>query len=260
MGRTPFKFKQFTVSHEVSSMPIGVDAVLLGCWADVNATKRILDVGTGCGVIALICAQRAKSAHVHGIDTDISSIQEAKTNFASSPWADRITASKMSWGDLQDEKYDLIISNPPYFKSGVTDLKSVRLKARHIGTLSPETLLKESPKYLEDKGRLAMVFPIRNLKDVISYCPSSMKITDLLIIRGRKDVSPKRILMEFTYFPDGNEVGNEIHVSSILQRIYNREWEKIEQDNPLTLLTLEESIGVPTDRHRLLCRDFYLKF
>ena len=110
----PFRFKQFTVQHQRSSMKVGTDAVLLGAWCELNGAQRVLDVGTGCGVIALMVAQRNADATILAIDIDPASVNEAQENFDASPWAERLHACRHDFNDLtDDEGFDLIVTNPP---------------------------------------------------------------------------------------------------------------------------------------------------
>ena len=111
-----FRFKQFTVCDERSAMKIGTDGVLLGAWTDIEGDSRILDVGTGTGLIALMLAQRNASAEIVGVDISHEAIEEARDNFLNSPWAKRLSVTE---GDVcsfeSNEKFDHIVSNPPYF-------------------------------------------------------------------------------------------------------------------------------------------------
>ena len=121
MGRREkiFRFKQFEVVNDRTAMKVGTDGVLLGAWCPVAEARRVLDVGTGCGVIALMVAQRNRQALIEGIDIDQDSIAEARLNFANSPWNNRLTAIEGDFNDMDgDARYDLIVSNPPYFTNG----------------------------------------------------------------------------------------------------------------------------------------------
>ena len=235
MRDTTFRFKQFSCKHGQSSMKIGVDAVLLGAWANVDG-KRILDVGTGCGVIALMCAQRNEKAKILSIDIDAPSVAEANENFEASPWGDRLEVENINFIDLIDRQFDLIISNPPYFDAGVSNLESPRLKARHKDQLSPESLLLHGSKLLAVKGRIAMIVPADQLDRLMEISLSA----DLFLrrgcrVRGHRGVEVKRVLLEF-------------QKGTIPSTPY------------LDELTLEETPGEPTQQYLDLCRDFYLKF
>ena len=131
-----FRFKQFTVCDERSAMKIGTDGVLVGAWADVEDDWRILDVGTGTGLIALMLAQRNASAKIVGIDISHEAVEEARDNFSRSPWATRLSAIE---GDVcgfeGSEKFDHIVSNPPYFVDSLHSPDALRTMARHTSSL-----------------------------------------------------------------------------------------------------------------------------
>lgn len=240
-----FSFKQFAVSHHRSSMKVGVDGVLIGCWADVHGAKRIIDVGTGCGLIALIMAQRAPEAMIDAIDIDSPSIEEAQKNFVASPWAERLNATGCSYTEVEDllirneRGYDLIISNPPYFDSGVRETVTAREKARHQADLSPLSLLEDAADILNSGGSVAMIVPTEiygNLEaqaEAIGYA-----LERKCFVRGHKDAPYKRVLLQWRRGGDG-----EIRVIMAPQ-----------------FLTLEVAPGEPTEEYRALCKDFYLRF
>lgn len=208
---TPFRFKQFQVSHSRSSMRVGVDGVLLGAWATVPAWGTVLDVGTGCGLIALMCAQRSEGVRVTGIDVDAPSVEEAAANFAASPWSERLEArlqdfmSMTESGSLQaidkpvgrESGYDLIVSNPPYFDAGVGDPGAdARLRARHVAEFGPVELLRRAPSLLSPGGRLAMIVPADWLERLRS---DELRPVRLCRIYGsaRRQI-PNRLLIEFS--------------------------------------------------------------
>lgn len=154
-----FRFKQFTIEHDRSTMKVGTDAVLLGAWVDVNNVNTILDVGTGSGVIALILAQRTVGARIDAIEPDIPSTKEAQGNFERSPWAERLHVYPKSLEGYVGGPYDLIVSNPPYFINSLLPPAATRQSARHVGTLTHEGLLTASAVLLSKSGRLAVILP-----------------------------------------------------------------------------------------------------
>lgn len=158
--RKRFKFKQFALTHHNSTMKVGTDGVLLGAWAEVHENNRILDVGTGCGLIALMAAQRNNIGIVDAIDIDSASIEEAKSNFDASPWATRLNAIQTSIQDFHPEKkYDHILSNPPFFEHGTSSPLSQRHKARHTITLPTNDLVVHASRLLTDNGMLSVIVP-----------------------------------------------------------------------------------------------------
>lgn len=132
-----FKFKQFTVYHDRCAMKVGTDGVLLGAWAQVDNARRILDVGTGTGLIALMTAQRSQ-AHIMGIDIDEKAVGQAEENVKASPWKERISICRkdvMQMCREVDGTFDAIVSNPPYFVENVHCPDARRNVARHTGVL-----------------------------------------------------------------------------------------------------------------------------
>ena len=112
----PFHFKHFSLFHHRSTMKVGTDAILLGCWVEVRPTDVVLDIGTGCGLLPLMLAQKGVG-QVDAVDIDAASIEEASVNFQASQWRDQLKAYCTDIVDFQTEKrYDLIVSNPPFFR------------------------------------------------------------------------------------------------------------------------------------------------
>jgi tRNA1Val (adenine37-N6)-methyltransferase len=125
-----FQFKQFSVSHEFSSMKVGTDAVLLGAFIQTEKQEKILEVGTGCGVVALMLAQ--KGNRVLAIDIHAPSVEEAQLNFSNSVFAPLLIADEIDFFKLQAPvKFDRIVSNPPFFQNSLQAPDEARNAARH---------------------------------------------------------------------------------------------------------------------------------
>ena len=169
MGREKiFRFKQFSVVNDRTAMKVGTDGVLLGAWCPVEGTRRVLDVGTGCGVIALMVAQRNPSAIIDAIDIDHDAIEEAKLNFENSPWSERLTAIDGDFNGIDVEThYDLIVSNPPYFTNGILPTGDARTTARHTGSLSYRQLIEGASRLLTGDGSLALITPTNAEQEII---------------------------------------------------------------------------------------------
>ena len=146
-------------------MKIGTDGVLLGAWVDLSAhTDSILDVGTGTGVIALMMAQRSTAPLIDALEIDENAYEQAVENFERSDWGDRLFCYHAEFGEfveeMQDEeKYDLIISNPPFYNSDYKTASEKRDKARFQDALPFELLLEGSTYLLSEKGKLAVIIP-----------------------------------------------------------------------------------------------------
>ena len=149
MGKNSFQFKQFTINQDRCAMKVGTDGTLLGAWA--NAPKgpcRILDIGTGTGLVALMMAQRYPESQVVGIDIDRDAIIQAQENVDASPFSERITIINEDATKIDDkEVFDAIVCNPPYFVDSLTCPESQRTLARHTVTLTYEQLMKTHISY-----------------------------------------------------------------------------------------------------------------
>lgn len=182
MSTPYFRFKQFTVWHDRCAMKVGTDGVLLGAWAGTSESseeasqpamtssiKHILDIGTGSGLVALMLAQRFPNAFIDGIDIDSSAVLQAQDNFSASPFSARLRAYSSPLQDWQpQEKYDLIVSNPPYFSNSLLCPDNTRTMARHDNTLSFVELFEHSDKLLSPCGTLAFVLPADAEKEILA--------------------------------------------------------------------------------------------
>ena len=162
----PFRFKHFIVEDESSTMRVGTDAMLLGAWARPPERGRVLDVGTGCGVLALMIAQKTKAA-VDAIEIDGASACQAGQNFRNSPWHDRMNLFQgdflSSFGD-QSALYDFILSNPPYFSNSLKSDHRGRNQARHDISLNYSTLFHQIRQLLKPDGECCVIFPTDSLE------------------------------------------------------------------------------------------------
>lgn len=163
-----FRFKRFEVKNELSAMKVNTDGVLLGAAATLDISdRRLLDVGTGTGTIALMLAQRYDDMgqtvlpEITGIDIDAPSASEASANFDGSPWSGSLECINSSLQDFRTEdKFDLIVSNPPYFEKDLQAPESRRNTARHgDSTLSYEDIIAFASKNLTTSGRLSLILP-----------------------------------------------------------------------------------------------------
>ena len=151
-----FRFKQFAIEQELCAMKVGTDGVLLGAWA--NGGLRILDAGTGTGVIALMMAQRYPDAQVTAIDIDEGAVMQAQQNVAQSPFSAQVTVLQETLQQHQGE-YDAIVSNPPFFIDSLAAPDEQRNMARHTATLTYGELMQAASRLLSDDGELSVVVP-----------------------------------------------------------------------------------------------------
>jgi tRNA1Val (adenine37-N6)-methyltransferase len=170
MPRNPyFQFKQFRIVQERSAMKVGMDGVLLGAWANASGAERILDIGTGTGLIALMLAQKNASAQIDAIEIDRDACDEAAFNVQQSEWSGRIKLFCKSFQEFtsrKEAKYDLIVSNPPFFSNGIKAPDKTRAQARHTETLPLDVLISGAANMLSEKGKIALVLPIESLQEI----------------------------------------------------------------------------------------------
>lgn len=232
----PFQFKQFAVAQSRSSMKVGTDAVLLGCWAEVKAAHRLLDVGTGNGIIALICAQRNPSGSIKGIDIDKGSVDDAEINFSSSPWSGRMEAISGDFlGYSSGDKYDLIISNPPYFSDSIRASDPVRSKARHDDSLPADKFMDHAALLLNEDGIVSVIIPLNQLKRWMDAGSNAgllpKRICHVFTLADRE---ASRVMVEF-----GCSDGSEPRMESLL---------------------IERKPGEFSEAYKELTRDFYTRW
>lgn len=195
-----FKFQKFTVYHDQCAMKVGTDGVLLGAWVDVSDATNALDIGTGTGLISLMMAQRNSDLKISAIDIDNSAIGQAKTNINQSPYHDRIATEEVSLQELSsDNKYDLIVSNPPFFNDSLKSDDNQRNLARHTDSLSVEDLLDFSSKLLTKQGKLSLIYPHEYKERLMSLAPQyNLYISRLVDVYPTPTSIPKRILIELS--------------------------------------------------------------
>ncbi len=172
----PFHFRQFSLYHHRSTMKVGTDAVLLGIWTPVAGVKRVLDIGTGCGILSLLLAARSKDARLDAVDLDAASVQEAAANFMASPFSGRLNAIRSditSYHPPENRKYDLIISNPPFFTRDHRPERPGRKLARHTDTLSYWQLVEAVHRLLRSGGHFSVVLPYRQSKEFVALAENT---------------------------------------------------------------------------------------
>ena len=218
MSNPYFRFKQFTVYHDLCAMKVGVDGVLLGAWADCRNIKYGLDVGTGSGLIALMLAQRSPEAFIHAIDIDENACKQAEINFNNSPFTNRLNVESIDFLYFSPSlRYDLIVSNPPYFTHSLKSPDKNRNLARHNDHLPLEDLIKKSASLLSPQGKVAFILPFDQWEKA-----HSLAIENLLFLSRKTLVSsiqnhpPKRILLEYSFIDRLSEE-NSIYIGETKQ-------------------------------------------
>lgn len=242
MSNNTFKFKKFEVKHANSSMRVGTDAVLLGAWVDVNGCcakkcAKVLDVGCGCGLIALMVAQRCETSMITGIDIDQPSVDEANENAQASPFFERVVFRHVDVRDYflscEEEKYDLILCNPPYYTEDTLPPEKRRSFARNASHLSFSSLVESVVRLLSSDGVFAVVIPMQERGTFVGEALKlGLHIRRECHVQTVLSKAPKRLLLEFVF---------QHNTSALIETI-----------------VLQDSVGRRSDEYAALCREFYL--
>lgn len=200
-----FRCKQFSLNHSASTMKVGTDAVLLATLAPETNPKNILDVGSGCGIISLVMAQRFSSAAITAIDLDFNSVLQASENFNLSKWKERLNALNISFQDFAAnkencQKYDYIVSNPPFFVNSLNSPYRKRNLARHTSTLSFEEFASCVSEVCTDDARIVCILPPEQsdlLSDFLSLY--SLYSIERINIYTRQDKPLGRVISVFAH-------------------------------------------------------------
>jgi tRNA1Val (adenine37-N6)-methyltransferase len=215
-------------------MKVGTDGVLLGAWSDAENAKRVLDIGTGTGLVALMIAQRNSEAVVDAIDIDADACEQAKGNAAASPWPDRVKVSHSSlehFAESTKEKYDLVVCNPPYFIDSKKSEDARRRIARHADVLTPAALFNHGVSLLKDEGRMCVVFPFDGKgmlkKTALEYGLYPEKI---LNVRHDAEKPPVRVLMSFSKDKKRELQEDYLTIETGVRHSYTKEFSDLVRD------------------------------
>lgn len=233
----PFEFKQFSIQQDKCTMKVGTDGILLGAWADTAGAKRILDIGAGSGLIAIMLGQRNAEASIHAVEIDDQAFEQAQENMHNAPWAERLEVVHQSIQEFAEtgiEPYDLIVSNPPFFSGGTFSFNQDRNSVRHTVKLPHSDMLHAVQKLLAKTGKFCVILPfvegLRFQELATSFHFYCTRITEVMA-KPHKPV--ERLLMQF-------ELKNK----------------PLQQDQ---LIIQNEAHNDWSEAYQALTREFYLK-
>lgn len=197
-----FRFKRFDVDQSGCAMKINTDGVLLGALADADDPRTILDIGTGTGVIALMLAQRFTNANIDAVEIDQSAAETAKRNFQNSTFSDRLTVYPSGFAaffeQYPDRKYDLIISNPPFYINSLKSPEAKRELAKHADKVFFEELLSSASRHINESGVLCMILPVDTAAMVdILGAKHKLNLQKKIFIRSFSESKPHRVVVTF---------------------------------------------------------------
>ncbi|MFP2997494.1 methyltransferase [Spongiivirga sp. MCCC 1A20706] len=199
----PFQFKQFTINQDRCAMKIGTDGVLLGAWVGIEHNPfSVLDIGAGTGLLSLMLAQRCNAEVIEAIEIDADAYEQCTENFEASPWNDRLFcyhAGLLEFAQEVDDEYDLIISNPPFYKPTESTTEKARAIARFQDAMPFEHLIACTAKLLSKTGKFAVIIPFEEEAGFIKMSTSYGLFPEWITkIKGTKESPIKRSLLQFS--------------------------------------------------------------
>ncbi len=207
-----FRFKQFSVNDDRCTMKVGTDAVLLGAWCNVRHAKRILDIGTGSGVIALMLAQRSdEGTQIDAVEINADDAEQAQDNVSHSPWSGRVRVIHQRVQDLIADPYDLIVCNPPYFSQSLLPPDEGRTRVRHSTMLTHDELIDAVRRLLDPAGQFSLILPTKEAQQFREEAEhAGLQLQQLTHFHSRKEKPQERSLMTF-----GN-IKTEVHEDTLV--------------------------------------------
>ena len=204
MSQKPFKFKEFQVNQDQCAMKIGTDAVLLGAWTSIKQNPfAILDIGAGTGVLSLVLAQRSHAEVIDAIEIDDDAYEQCVDNFENAPWSDRLFCYHASLEEFTEEiedKYDLIISNPPFYSEDFKTENMQRDIARFTDAMPFNHLIESVFSLLSEDGVFSVIIPF---KEEATFIELASKVhlfpNRILHVKGNPSSEIKRSLLEFSF-------------------------------------------------------------
>lgn len=231
-----FRFRQFTIYQDRTSMKVGTDGVLLGAWTEIADARNLLDIGAGTGLISLMLAQRSPQLRITGVELEEHAYKQALENITISPWADRIQLINddiRNFATTTDSRFDLIVSNPPYHRAGVKSPDNNRQLARHADSLPFCDLLECIYHLLSSTGHFCVILPVEAISDFVALAYNKgLYLEHRTNVISRVGKSAKRVLLRFT--------------------------PNIQASNLTDELIIQTESGAYTDAMSDLTKDFYL--
>ena len=244
MASEGFQFKQFYIRHDRCAMKVGTDGVVLGCWvitppypSPQGREIRILDIGTGSGLIARMLMQRFPEAEVEAIDIDEAAVEQARENGVNAYLSRLQDWKNVKCQMFNDKCYNLIVANPPYFQNSLKNPDKGRELARHTDSLSYSELLHHSARLLTGDGQLALILPAESEAEIIALARTEgLSLVRVTRVYSKLSKPARRVLLQFA-----RSASQEGELTPIEDQ-----------------LVLEDDHGGRSEAYRELTKDFYL--
>ena len=236
-----FSFKQFTIHQDRCAMKVGTDGVLLGVLAPISvgnndSLPKILDIGTGTGLVAIMLAQRTGGgAQISAVEIDSEAASQAQDNVDATKWNIEVyNASIQDYTKSTDEKFDLIVSNPPYFINSLKAPDKSRNTARHTDELSFEDLVGSAEKLLAEKGRFTVIIPFSSENEFIRIADAKNLFAESLVrVVSKVGKEAKRSVITFCKVSEKNNCNTnvtELVIETETRHCYSEEFKRLTAD------------------------------
>ncbi|MBJ2128902.1 methyltransferase [Alteromonas sp. IB21] len=252
-----FRCKQFTVAQDRCAMKVNTDSLILGSWVNVGSAARILDVGTGTGILALMMAQKAlPSSKIDAIEIDDNAAMQAASNFDNAKWSRQLSVHHCDICQFEPPcLYDLVVSNPPYFDEALKNTNAYKTQgkarnvARQTSVLRPDTLFSVSNAVLNEGASMYCLYPSTLDADIVQVAETyGLQLQRILYIKHSKTKPPYLCAFHFIK-------------SSLASSLHG--YKNTQEQNTIVsknILTIRNEKGDYTDEYKALCEPFYLKF
>lgn len=232
-----FQFKQFNIHQDKCAMKVGTDGVLLGAWTPINNQPfSVLDIGAGTGLIALMLAQRTNAGLIDALEVEDNAYEQAVENFENSPWGDRLFCYHAGLDEFTDEmqdeeKYDLIVSNPPFYSEDYTSGNTERDKARFSFAMPFEELVESASLLLNrEYGVFAVVIPYKEEENFIKIAQGfSLHPYKVTRVKGAPETEIKRSLIAFQFQKPDTIIEDELVIETARHQ-YTPEYTALTKD------------------------------
>ena len=231
-----FQFKEFSVNQDKTAMKIGTDGVLLGAWCSVDFyPDTILDIGSGTGLVALMLAQRSDAITIDAVELDENAYEQSVENFEQSDWGDRLYCYNATFQEFADEiaeeeeTYDLVISNPPFYTDDFETKDKARNKARFTSALSFDDLIVGVVKILSKNGKFTTIIPYKEEENFINLAnKKGLFLNRVCQVQGNPTSEIKRSILEFSF--DDIDVIKEHLIIEIERHQYTEDYINLTKD------------------------------
>jgi len=228
-----FHFKKFSIDDSKAAMKIGTDAVLLGAWVPCSSETRILDIGTGSGILALMMAQRNTNSLIDAVEIDSEASIQAELNVHLSPWPGQVHIFNTTIQDFSfanKYNYSLIICNPPFFTDSLKAPDKARNTARHNDTLPVNDLLQCTSNLLTENGKAAFIIPADAYENwKFEAAKQNLYPTHTTWVKSSESHAPHRVMLAFSRSKAVEIIDNEISIYSS-KNIYSPEYMELTRD------------------------------